>query len=92
VRFLVESGRATLRGRNTDAGQAVEELEVDYEGEPFEASFNARYLQDVLAQMSGQATQFRLAEQTSGSTAVDPVLAVDPVDAGVQYVLVPLRA
>src|SRR5580658_6380594 len=36
VKLAIESGRMTLTVRNMDAGQAVEELEVDYEGEPFE--------------------------------------------------------
>ncbi len=92
VKALVETGRMTLTVRNMDAGQAIEELEVDYEGEPFEAGFNARYLLDVTAQISGQTTEFRFAEQASGSIAVDPILVVDPIDVGVQYVLVPLRA
>jgi DNA polymerase-3 subunit beta len=92
VMARVETGRMTLSVRNMDAGQATEELEVDYEGELFEASFNARYLLDVTAQISGETTLFRFAEQPNGGAAVDPILVVDPIDVGVQYVLVPLRA
>ena len=43
VRLSIEPGRMTLSVRNTDAGQAVEELEIDYAGEPIEIGFNARY-------------------------------------------------
>jgi DNA polymerase III subunit beta len=92
VKLLVESGRMTLTVRNMDAGQAVEELEIDYEGEPFEIGFNARYILDVTSQIGGEIAEFRFAEHAGGATVLDPTLVLDPTDAGVQYVLMPLRA
>jgi DNA polymerase III subunit beta len=92
VKLSVESGRMTLTVRNMDAGQAVEELEVDYEGEPFEIGFNARYILDVTAQIGGEIAEFRFAEPGGGGPVQDPTLVLDPTDAGVQYVLMPLRA
>ncbi len=92
VRMAVESGRVTLSVRNIDAGQATEELEVDYDGAPFEVGFNARYILDAAAQMAGEAAQFRFSEDMAPSDSVDPTLLLDPTDAGVQYVLVPMRA
>jgi DNA polymerase-3 subunit beta len=90
VRFSIGAGRMTLSVRNLDAGQAEEELEVDYDGEPFETGFNARYILDVTGQI-GDVAEFRFAESVGGAGALDPVLALDPADAGVQYVLVPMR-
>jgi len=93
VKLSIEAGRMTLTVRNMDAGQAVEELEVDYEGEPFEIGFNARYILDVTGQIGGETAEFRFAEQAGPSaTILDPTLVLDPTDAGVQYVLMPLRA
>src|SRR6185437_10488635 len=92
VKLSIESGRMTLTVRNMDAGQAVEELEVDYDGEPFEIGFNARYVLDVTAQIGGETAEFRFAEHAGGATVLDPTLVLDPTDAGVQYVLMPLRA
>jgi DNA polymerase-3 subunit beta len=92
VKLSVESGRMTLTVRNMDAGQAVEELEVDYEGEPFEIGFNARYILDVTGQIGGEIAEFRFAEHAGGATVLDPTLVLDPTDPGVQYVLMPLRA
>jgi DNA polymerase-3 subunit beta len=85
VRMTVEPGRITLTVRSMEAGQAVEELEVDYDGEPFEVSFNARYLLDVTGQIQGESAEFRFG-------AADPTLVLDPADPDVQYVLMPLRA
>ena len=91
VKMAAESGRVTLTVRNMETGQAVEELEVDYDGEPFEIGFNARYLLDVTSQIAGETAEFRFADR-AGATMLDPVLVLDPTDAGVQYVLMPLRA
>ncbi len=85
VKLAIESGRVVLTVRNMEAGQGVEELEVDYEGEPFEIGFNARYLLEVCGQISGSSAEFRMAD--SGSS----ILVLDPTDVGVQYVLMPLR-
>jgi DNA polymerase-3 subunit beta len=85
VRMAIEPGRLILTVRNMEAGQAVEELEIDYSGEPFELSFNARYLLDVSDQIAAETVEFRFGGPN------DPALVVDPVDADVQYVLMPLR-
>jgi len=92
VKLAVESGRVVLTVRNMETGQAVEELEVDYDGEPFEIGFNARYLMDVTAQIAGETAEFRFADRSSSASMLEPVLVLDPTDAGVQYVLMPLRA
>jgi DNA polymerase III subunit beta len=92
IKLAVESGRLTLTVRNMESGQATEELEVDYHGEPFEIGFNARYLMDVSNQITGETVEFRFAERSTGAAMLDPVLILDPLDAGVQYVLMPLRA
>jgi DNA polymerase-3 subunit beta len=87
VKMAVERGRIVLTVRNMEAGQGVEELEVDYDGEPFEIGFNARYLLDVAGQIQGETAEFRF-----GAGSLDPTLVLDPADADVQYVLMPLRA
>lgn len=85
VKLAVEPGRLTLTVRNMEAGQAVEELEIDYDGDSFEIGFNARYLLDVTGQIGGTTAEFRFADPAS------PTLVLDPTDAGVKYVLMPLR-
>ncbi len=92
VWLSVQTGRVTLTVRNTDASQAVEEVEADYDGEPFEAGFNARYALDVIGQIGGETAEFRFAEHAADARIQDPVLVLDPTDPAVQYVLVPLRA
>jgi DNA polymerase-3 subunit beta len=85
VKMAIEPGKIVLTVRNMEAGQAVEELEVDYDGDSFEIGFNARYLLDVASQITGETAEFRFADPAS------PTLVLDPEDPGVQYVLMPLR-
>ena len=85
VKLAVEPGRIVFTVRNMEAGQAVEELDVDYDGEPFEIGFNARYLLDVAGQIQGQQAEFKFSDPSS------PTLVLDPADPGAQYVLMPLR-
>jgi DNA polymerase III subunit beta len=85
VKLAIETGRLTLTVRNMEAGQAVEEIEIDYDGEAFEIGFNARYLLDVCGQIGGDTMELRFADPAS------PTLVIDPTDAGVRYVLMPLR-
>ena len=85
VKLAIEPGKMVLTVRNMEAGQGVEELEVDYEGEAFEIGFNARYLLDVTDQIQADTAELRFADPAS------PTLVVDPADPGAQYVLMPLR-
>jgi DNA polymerase-3 subunit beta len=85
VKLAIEPGKMVLTVRNMEAGQAVEELEIDYDAEPFEIGFNARYLLDVTGQIGAETVELRFADPAS------PTLVLDPADRGVQYVLMPLR-
>jgi DNA polymerase III subunit beta len=85
VRMAIDGGKVVLTVRNMEAGQAVEELEVDYDGEPFELSFNARFLLDITDQIKGESMEMRFGGPN------DPALVLDPADADVRYILMPLR-
>ena len=85
VKLAIEPGRLTLTVRNMEAGQGVEEVEIDYDGDAFEIGFNARYLLDVCGQIGGPTMELRFADPAA------PTLVLDPSDPGVRYVLMPLR-
>jgi DNA polymerase-3 subunit beta len=68
-----------------ETGQATEEVEVDYDGEPFEIGFNARYLLDILGQIEGDIMEVHLAD------AAAPTLLRENDKATALYVLMPMR-
>ena len=85
VKLNLGTEQLTLSVINPDSGTATEELVVDYNDEPMEIGFNARYLLDVTSQLDSGAAQFVLAD--SGS----PTLVRDSDDPSALYVLMPMR-
>ncbi|MCU0820671.1 MAG: DNA polymerase III subunit beta [Beijerinckiaceae bacterium] len=85
VKFALGDGKLTLSVHNPDAGQATEELVVDYESSPLEIGFNARYLLDIVSQLEGDTALVKLFD--SGS----PTLIQDREGAASLYVLMPMR-
>ncbi len=85
VKLSIASGQLTLTVNNPDSGSATEELPADYESDPIEIGFNARYLLDVAAQLSGDSAEFMLADAGS------PTLITDSADEHALYVLMPMR-
>jgi DNA polymerase-3 subunit beta len=85
IKLALDADRLRLTVNNPEAGSAMEELSVDYGGDPIEIGFNARYLLDVAAQVEGETTTFRLADPSS------PTVVVDEEDERALYVLMPLR-
>ena len=62
-------GKLVLSVTNPDAGSAIEELEVDYDGStPLDIGFNARYLLDIAGQLDSDTALFRLND--SGSPTI----------------------
>lgn len=85
VKLALEADNLRLTVNNPEAGSALEELSVDYGGDPIEIGFNARYLVDVAQQIEGETATFRLADPSS------PTIIVDEEDERALYVLMPLR-
>ncbi|MEM8937541.1 MAG: DNA polymerase III subunit beta [Pseudomonadota bacterium] len=85
VKLALETDSLRFSVNNPDAGSAMEELSVDYAGDPLEIGFNARYLIDVAQQIDGETITFQLADSAS------PMVIVDEEDQRALYVLMPLR-
>ena len=85
VKLALADGRLTLSVNNPDSGNAVEELDVDYEAAPLDVGFNARYLLDITSQLDGDTAIFKLADPGS------PTVIQDRDGASTLYVLMPMR-
>ena len=75
----------TLSKSSCDLGTASEEIEVDYQGNPFEVGFNARYLADILGAITGDEVEFAMSDPAS------PTVVRDSANASVLYILMPTR-
>jgi DNA polymerase III subunit beta len=85
VKLALAEGRMTLSVNNPDSGNAVEELDVDYDANPLDVGFNARYLLDITNQLDGDTALFKLADPGS------PTVIQDREGAPTLYVLMPMR-
>ena len=66
-------------------GGGAEDIEAEYDSEPMEIGFNAKYLLDVAGQIESEETRIEF------NDAASPARVIDAKDAGAEYVLMPLR-
>ena len=85
VKLTIADGQLTLTVNNPDSGSATDELAADYDSDPIEIGFNAKYLLDITAQLTGSEAIFMLADAGS------PTLVRDTGDENALYVLMPMR-
>ena len=85
VKLSLSDGLLTLAVNNPDSGSATEELAADYQSDPLEIGFNAKYLLDIAGQLSGGEARFMLADAGS------PTVIQDAADEHALYVLMPMR-
>jgi len=83
VTLTFEKGKATIRGRTPERGEARVELEVDYPEKKVEVAFNPQYLVDVLRVLRGEGVTLLLKD------ASRPGLVREGKD--YLYVLMPVR-
>ncbi len=85
IKFALENGQLTLSATSPENGSAREELEVTYNGDTIDIGFNSRYVLEMMAQFEGQNVQMLFHDSTS------PALVRDPEDAGMLFVIMPMR-
>jgi DNA polymerase-3 subunit beta len=85
VKLSMQGGKLTLSVHNPDSGSASEEIPVEYDFDPLEIGFNARYLLDISERLEGGTAEFQLADPGS------PTLIRDGKDVSALYVLMPMR-
>src|SRR5581483_11101560 len=64
VKLHFERGRLDISASNPDQGEASEDIEISYSGEPLTIGFNARYLMEVLAVLGeGEVVELGLTDE-----------------------------
>ena len=86
VKLHLERGKLELSASNPDQGEASEEIDVQYTGEPLTIGFNARYLMDMLAvHAEGDVIELGLTDE------VGPGVMRGSQDPEYTYVVMPMR-
>lgn len=65
VKLTLQGNSLTISSSNPDMGEAREEIDVQYEGDPIDIGFNAKYLLDCLAVVDCEKLEFRFKDRLS---------------------------
>ncbi|MEJ5167070.1 MAG: DNA polymerase III subunit beta [Thermoanaerobaculia bacterium] len=85
IRFLLTKGKLVLDGSHPDIGEAIEQLEVDYSGEQFQITFNAKYLIDFLSTLSDTTIEVYFKDMKAKATFIPKEENIDHI-----YILMPM--
>jgi len=85
VRLNVEPGVLRVASNNAEQEEAVDELDIDYDGDTIEIGFNVTYLIDALQNMSQEMVRIELSDGNSSA------LITNPDDNAFKYVVMPMR-
>jgi DNA polymerase III subunit beta len=86
ARLQIEPGRLELSSINPDVGEAADEVEIDYSGEPLTLGFNARYMAEMLSILpSGGRVELGLNDDVS------PGVMRELGDPDYCYIVMPMR-
>ena len=65
VKLYLTPGKLEVSSSNPEIGEATEIIETNYQGDPLEIGFNARYLQETLAVIDSPQVVFELNDRMS---------------------------
>ncbi len=85
VKLMLQEGSLVISSSNPDMGEAREELDVEYKGEPLEIGFNSKYLLESLAVMNSDKLEFHLKDRLS------PGILRETDHPNHTYVIMPMR-
>lgn len=85
VKFAFNENELEIEVHNVERGEVKEAVPIELEGDPIIAGFNARYLQDILAVMTGDNVSLELNHHLA------PCLVRDPDDESAFFVVMPMR-
>ena len=72
VKLELSDGQLVITSNNPDLGDAREELDVDYAGDPLAIGFNAKYLLDAISALQLKEIRFAFQDELSPSRITPP--------------------
>lgn len=85
VKLNIEPGVLRVASNNSEQEEAVDELDIDYNGDSIEIGFNVTYLIDALSNMEQEMVKIELSDSNSSALLTIP----DNLD--FKYVVMPMR-
>ncbi|UCF04516.1 MAG: DNA polymerase III subunit beta [bacterium] len=86
--FSLEKDKLKLNVSTQEIGEAHEEIEASFDGEPFDIGYNANYVLDILRTMESENVAFRL-DRPDNAGMVEPVETAEDINQ--TCIIMPLR-
>lgn len=85
VLINLSKGKMEISSNNPDLGDAKEEIEVDYSGSDLKLAYNARYVQEVLNNITDEKIEFQI------NDGISPSLIRPHKDSSYTCIVMPMR-
>jgi DNA polymerase-3 subunit beta len=85
VRFHVHPGMMVISSSNPEMGDAIEEIDVDYQGNEIDIAFNSKYLMDYLLATTDEVVELHAKDR------VNPGILKGVASDHQKYVIMPMR-
>ena len=85
VKLALQNSQLTISSSNPDMGEAREEIDVEYTGEPMDIGFNSKYILECLTVSEGAQLEFHLKDRLS------PGILRSAGQQNHTYVIMPMR-
>ena len=85
VKLAIQDSTLTISSSNPDMGEARDELDVEFQGEPIEVGFNSKYLLECLAVLRSESLEFNFKDRLS------PGILYGAEEKSHTYVIMPMR-
>jgi DNA polymerase III subunit beta len=85
VKLAIDSGVLTISSSNQEMGEAREEIDIEFKGEPVEIGFNSKYLLECLSVLSSEKLEFCFKDRLS------PGILQGGEEKNHTYVIMPMR-
>jgi DNA polymerase-3 subunit beta len=72
VKLEISDSQLVITSSNPDLGDAREEIDIDYAGEPLAIGFNAKYLLDAIGAVQSKEVRFSFQDELSPSRLSPP--------------------
>jgi DNA polymerase III subunit beta len=85
VKLALDGASLTISSSNPDMGEAREEIDVEFKGEPIEVGFNSKYLLECLNVLKSESIEFNFKDRLS------PGILCGSEEKSHTYVIMPMR-
>ena len=88
VRFTFSQGQLTVVLKNSERGESIDKMDIDYDGDKLDVGFNVDYIQNFLKNTNHEKIEFNVKDEASQGLFR---IAEEELDFDYKHVIMPMR-